>query len=66
MTTGIAHFRQPWGAWLRKPTLTPLLEKRRLASIIGLAGAAQIALTRSHIGPMDCPIMKTTGLPCPP
>src|SRR4051812_20370507 len=65
MTSEIAYFRKPWVSWLRQPTLAPLLENRRLATVIALAGAAQIVLTWSHIGGMDCPLMRTTGLPCP-
>lgn len=50
-------------AW--SPVVAPLLRSRWLSAVLAAAGAAQVALTLTHVGGMDCPFFRVTGLPCP-
>lgn len=50
---------------LLRPQFAGLLRQRRAAAVMGLAGVAQITLTRLHIVGMECPVPRLFGVPCP-
>ena len=50
--------------WLTEPVLAHFLRSRALAATLLGVGAAQIALAMTGLPTWQCPLLKTTGIPC--
>ena len=48
-----------------RPILAPRMMRRTTAAAIGIASAAQILATALHWPGIDCPFVRTFGIPCP-
>ena len=63
--TNPAEGTSGWAGWFFRPTLAPILQKRRILILLAGLAVVQIALTAAGWGAWKCPIYSVSGVPCP-